>query len=120
MVNSESSEMYLETIYLLEEKHGHAHPSEIAKHLGVSKPSVTKAMKALVKKDLIVKEAYGPITLTAKGKAVSKKIYENHTLITAFLIKSLGLDEVEAADNACRIEHVISDTMRKAIIDYLG
>lgn len=120
MNNNESMEMYLETVYLLQQNNGHAHCADVAKHLGVSKPSVTKAMKHLKSMELITKEAYGPITLTIKGKSLSEKIYEQHQLITEFLVNSLGLDLDEASINACKIEHVISDKMLDSIKDYLG
>jgi len=120
MNNNESMEMYLETVYLLQQNNGHAHCAEVAKHLGVSKPSVTKAMKLLKSMDLITKEAYGPIVLTTKGMSVSENIYEQHQLITEFLVSSLALDVEEAARNACKIEHVISDKMFDSIKDYLA
>lgn len=119
MNNNESMEMYLETIYILESDHGHAHGAEIAKRLGVSKPSVSKAMKHLKAKGLVNKEPYGSITLTKKGKEISEKIYSNHRLISKFLGHSLKLDVNEASKNACKIEHVISDEMLIAIEKYL-
>ncbi len=119
MNNSESNEMYLETIYILERNHGHAHIVDIARMLGVTKPSVTKAMDQFKKQDLIRQETYGPVTLTEKGKAVSKKIYRKHQLITQYLEKSLGLSPDEASDNACRMEHNITGDMLKAIEKYL-
>ena len=72
---NKSIEMYLETIYILEIDHGHAHVVDIAEHLGITKPSVTKAMDKLKQEGLINKESYGHITLTEKGGAVAKKIY---------------------------------------------
>lgn len=120
MSNNESAEMYLETIYLLENNHGHAHGVEIAKQLGVSKPSVTKAMNYLKSKGLVNKEPYGAITLTEKGKEVSAKIYSKHRLISLFLEHSLELDANEVSQNACKIEHVISDEMLTAIKKYLN
>lgn len=119
MVNNESVEMYLETIYILEKEHGHAHGAEIAKRLGVTKPSVSKAMKYLKEKGLIAKEHYGTITLTIEGRSISKRIYKNHRLITLFLEDSLGITKLEAEKNACKIEHVISDEMIKSIEKYL-
>ncbi|GAA0732900.1 metal-dependent transcriptional regulator [Clostridium oceanicum] len=119
MNNNESMEMYLETIYILERDYNHAHGVEIAKRLGVSKPSVTKAMNLLKEKGLINKEHYGTITLTKEGREISKKIYNNHKLISMFLQKSLNLDFDEASENACRIEHIISDKMLNAIKQYL-
>lgn len=120
MNRNESIEMYLETVYLLENTHGHAHGSEIAKRLGVSKPSVTKAMNSLKEKGFINKETYGTITLTKKGKEISKEIYNHHKLITRYLMDSLNLTEEMAAENACKMEHVVSNEMIKAIKIYLS
>ncbi|OEH86603.1 hypothetical protein BHU72_10110 [Desulfuribacillus stibiiarsenatis] len=119
MSNSESMEMYLETIHLLEKNYGHARSVEIAERLGVSKPSVTKAMNSLKDKGLVNKEAYGTITLTKKGKQLSEKIYTNHRLLSLFFEHSLELTAQEADENACRIEHVLSDEMLEAIKGYL-
>lgn len=117
---NKSIEMYLETIYILESDHGHAHVVDIAERLGITKPSVTKAMDQLKKDGLIDKEAYGYITLTEKGETVSKKIYYKHCLVTHFLKKSLGLSYKEASINACRMEHIITDGMLEAIEAYVG
>lgn len=119
MNNSESVEMYLETIHILEKNYGHAHSIEIAKRLGVSKPSVSKAMNYLKDKGLVNKEAYGPITLTKKGKEISKQIYTNHRLMSLFLEHSLELTVEEAEESACRMEHVLSDDILEAIKVYL-
>lgn len=119
MINSESMEMYLETIHILEKSHGHAHGAEVAKRLGVSKSSVSKAMIYLKDKGLVHKEAYGTITLTEEGRELSQKIYDNHKLISSFLEHSLQLTSKEADENACRIEHVLSDGMLAAIKAYL-
>ncbi|KDR95416.1 iron (metal) dependent repressor, DtxR family [Peptoclostridium litorale DSM 5388] len=118
MSYNESVEMYLETIYILEKEHGHAHGVDIAEALGVSKASVSKAMKQLKAKDLVCKEVYGSITLTQKGRELSEKIYYNHQLITSFLEHSLGLTAAEASENACRMEHVVSEDMIQAIEAY--
>ncbi len=119
MQKSESNEMYLETIYILESNHGHAHIVDIARMLSVTKPSVTKAMDQLKKQDLIKQETYGPVTLTEIGKAVSRKIYRKHQLIEQYLERSLGLNPDEASVNACRMEHSITGEMLKAIEKYL-
>lgn len=119
MSSNESMEMYLETIYLLENSHGHAHGVDIAKKLDVSKPSVTKAMKHLKSQGFVNSKSYGTITLTKKGKELSAEIYRKHQLISLFLEHSLDLDSDEAAQNACRIEHILSDTMLTAIKGYL-
>lgn len=116
---NKSLEMYLKTIYVLERDHGHAHVVDISERLGITKPSVTKAMNKLKRIGLIEKETYGHITLTEKGKKASESIYYKHIRITEFLIKSLGLSEDEAAINACLMEHIITDKMLEAIEDYV-
>lgn len=116
---SESNEMYLETIFILEGEHGHAHVADIAEKMGVTKPSVTKAMDLFKKQKLINQEAYGPVTLTEKGKDVSKHIYRKHRLITRYLEKSLALSPDEASENACRMEHSITEGMLEAIEIYM-
>ncbi|MBT3318874.1 MAG: metal-dependent transcriptional regulator [Clostridia bacterium] len=119
MKYNESREMYLETIYLLEREAQHAHTADIAKLLGVSKPSVTKAMGLLKEQGLIEQERYGPVILTAQGREVSEKIYENHKLITQFIISSLELSPKQAEEDACKIEHIISQQMLSAMKAYL-
>lgn len=115
----DSAEMYLETIYLLEKAQGHAHVAEISKVLNISKPSVTKAMELLKNRELIHKEDYGPVTLTESGREMSIHIYERHRVIRLFLEKSLDLSMDEAEENACRMEHIISEEMFEAIKAYL-
>ncbi len=119
MNNNESMEMYLETVYILESNHGHAHGVDIAKRLGVSKPSVTKAIKYLKTQGFVNMQKYGTITLTEKGRERSEGIYSNHQLIELFLGHSLKLSSEQASINACKIEHVLSDEMLGAIKSYL-
>lgn len=119
MNNNESMEMYLETVYVLENSHGHAHGVDIAKRLKVSKPSVTKAVKYLKDQGFVYTEKYGTITLTEKGRELSEKIYVNHQLIARFLEHSLNLPADQANINACKIEHILSDEMLEAIKGYL-
>jgi len=116
----DSAEMYLETIYLLEKSQGHAHVAEISKALSISKPSVTKAMDQLKNRLLINKDDYGPVTLTDKGRELSQEIYERHLIITEYLQKSLNLSPEDAEENACRMEHVITDTLLESIKEYLN
>ncbi len=117
---NKSAEMYLETIYILQNIHAHAHVVDIAEHLGITMPSVTKSMNKLKNEGLINKEIYGHITLTEKGTAVAEKIYYKHCIVTDFLEKSLGLSPKEASVNACRMEHIITDEMLEAIESYVG
>lgn len=116
----DSAEMYLETIYLLEKSQGHAHVAEISKALNISKPSVTKAMDHLKNRLLINKDDYGPVTLTPKGRELSLEIYERHMIITQYLHESLNLSLEDAEENACRMEHVITDTLLDSIKEYLN
>ncbi|WP_053957269.1 metal-dependent transcriptional regulator [Inediibacterium massiliense] len=118
MKYNESVEMYLETIYILDKEHGHAHVVDIAEALGVSKASVSKAMKQLKDQELIYKETYGSITLTQKGREISEQVYYNHKLIADFLEHSLGLVPAEASENACKMEHIVSDSLLRAIEAY--
>jgi Mn-dependent DtxR family transcriptional regulator len=110
--------MYLETIYLLEQEHGHAHGVEIAKKLSVSKASVTKAVKNLKANGYISHESYGSITLTTEGKELSESIYLKHQMITEFLKHSLGVSENVASENACKMEHILTDELSEAISAY--
>jgi Mn-dependent DtxR family transcriptional regulator len=119
MIYNKSTEMYLKTIYILENHHGHAHVVDIAEHLDVTKPSVSKAMDKLKDEGLIDKESYGHIVLTEKGKKASEKIYYKYCLVAEFLEEALALTPKEASINACRMEHVITDNMLKAIEDYV-
>ncbi len=119
MSNNESMEMYLETVYILESDSGHAHGVDIAKRLGVSKPSVTKAIKYLKAQGFVNTQKYGTITLTEKGRELSEEIYSNHQIIELFLEHSLKLSAEQASINACKIEHVLSDEMLEAIKSYL-
>ena len=120
MKYNKSVEMYLETIYILENNHGHARVVDIAEHLGITKPSVSKAMDKLKEESLINKESYGHITLTEKGTTIAKKVYYKHRIITRFLEEALELSPNEAVINACRMEHIITDKMLRAIEDYVG
>lgn len=116
---TESTEMYLATIMLLEEEHESAKVVEIADVLRVTKPSVSKAMKQLLEEGYIDKELYGHITLTDLGRQVAEKVVHKRRLIISYLQHSLGLSREEASRNACRMEHVISDEMLEGIRTYL-
>jgi len=110
----ESGEMYLETILILSKKKGFVRSIDIAEEMGYSKPSVSRAMSILRQGSYILTDPNGAITLTPAGLAIAEKIYERHTMLTAFLCY-LGVDEKIAAEDACKIEHVISDEAFEAI-----
>ena len=110
----ESGEMYLETILVLSKKGAPVRSLDVAKQLGVSKPSVSRAMGILKNGDYIIIDDQGYITLTAEGAKIAKKIYERHIVISELLME-LGVDMKTAEEDACRIEHVISDKTFRAL-----
>ena len=110
----ESGEMYLETILRLSQTSGHVRAIDVGEEMGYSKPSVSRAMSILKQGGYIVIEADGSIVLTDAGREIAEKIYERHTLITNFLI-SIGVDKETATEDACKMEHSISDTSFEAI-----
>lgn len=104
----ESGENYLETILILKNRNGNVRSVDVANELGYTKASISRAMGILKKAELISIEDGGNILLTQEGQQKASEVYERHRLITAYLMKALGIDEVTAAEDACRIEHVIS------------
>ena len=118
MALHESAEMYLETIYLLTRKRNDVRSIDVAEHMGYSKPSVSRAMSLLKKGGYLAVDRDGFLALTAEGETVAEKIFERHTLLSRFLV-SLGVDQVTAAEDACKIEHVISDESLNAIKEHL-
>ena len=103
-----SGEDYLEAILVLREKNGSVHSIDVAQHLGYSKPSVSRAVKILREQSYITVESDGNLCLTEKGLALAQSIYQRHTILTEFL-KSLGVSDDVASNDACKIEHVISE-----------
>ncbi|MDO4617814.1 MAG: metal-dependent transcriptional regulator [Lachnospiraceae bacterium] len=114
----ESAENYLETILVLSQRQGYVRSIDIANELSFSKPSVSVAMKNLRQSELITVNDEGHISLTPSGLAIAAKVYERHTLLSDMLI-SLGVNPTVAAEDACRIEHVISDESFQALKSYL-
>ena len=104
----ESAENYLETILVLQKRNGRVRSIDIANELDFSKPSVSVAMKNLRENDYIKTDDDGYIELLPEGENIARKIYERHTVITDCLV-FLGVDRITAAEDACRIEHVISE-----------
>ena len=111
---SRSLEDYLEAILILEIKGGRIHSNDIAKHLKVSKPAVTKALKHLSNLGYVTKSTYSDVSFTSKGRTLAKNIYRRHTTIKKFLI-SIGVNEKTAETDCCKIEHVISNETLKAL-----
>ena len=114
----ESGEMYLETIYILSREKGTVRSVDVSEKIGFSKPSVSRAMGLLKKDGQIEIDGSGLITLTAAGLKRAKGVYERHIILTAAL-KSLGVDEKTADEDACRVEHYISDKTFTAIKKHL-
>ena len=114
----ESGEMYLETIHVLSKIHPHVRSIDISEHMGYSKPSVSRAVGILKQGGYILVDKDGFITLTDSGKAVAEKIFQRHTVISTLLIR-LGVSPEVAAEDACRIEHAISDESFTAIKAHL-
>ena len=104
----ESAENYLETILMLSQKNNYVRSIDIANELNYSKPSVSVAMKKLRESELITVDENGHISLTEKGLSIANTMYERHSLLSNWLI-SLGVPEDIALEDACRIEHVISE-----------
>ena len=110
----ESAENYLETILILKNKNGAVRSIDIANELCFSKPSVSVAMKNLRENGYIEVDSSGYITLLDSGRQIAEKIYERHTTLSKWLV-SLGVDAKTAAEDACRIEHIISSESFEAI-----
>ena len=110
----ESGEMYLERIYILTKKNHDVRSLDVAEYMNFSKPSVSRAVGILKQGGYITVDSDGYLHLTELGKEIASKIYERHTLLTEFLIR-LGVDEETAAEDACKIEHDISDKSFEAI-----
>ena len=109
----ESGEMYLETILILSRK-GPVRSIDVSEYMGYSKPSVSRAVSLLKSGGYLTMEDNGFLHLTEAGQELAEKIYDRHTTLTAALL-SLGVDRESASEDACRIEHVISDASFQAI-----
>lgn len=114
MIIQESAENYLEAILMLKQKNGEVHSVDIASELGFSKPSVSVAMKNFRTNGYITMDPHGHIELTQKGMDIAKSVYERHKLLTAMFI-SLGVSEKTAREDACKIEHDLSEETFEAI-----
>ena len=114
----ESGEMYLETILILKNKNEYVRSIGIAHTMHFSKPSVSRAIKLLKESHLIVVDDKGYIDFTDEGRRIAEKVYNRHQILTAFLI-SIGVSEKQAEEDACRIEHIISDETQQCIQDFL-
>ncbi|MBR1746922.1 MAG: metal-dependent transcriptional regulator [Clostridia bacterium] len=114
MRNTESREMYLETIYTLRKKGNRVRAIDVAEQLGFSRPSVSNALKFLKKEGLLYLDEANEIVLSKQGEEQAERVYERHKVLTRFLI-NLGADSTMAEQNACRMEHIISDELFEII-----
>ena len=118
MSNHESGQMYLETIYILSQNKSYVRAIDVGGHLGYSKPSVSRAMSILKKNGYVLVDADGAITLTESGMEIARTMYTRHTVLSEMLMR-LGVDEKTATEDACRIEHVISEESFLAVKKHL-
>ena len=114
MALHESAEMYLETIYSLSQSRPSVRSIDVAETMGYSKPSVSRAVGLLKQGGYLLMDKDGFLTLTESGVEVAKKIFERHNVLSRALM-SLGVSKEAAAEDACKIEHVISDETFAAI-----
>lgn len=115
----ESGEMYLETIYVLSQKSPNVRAVDVSEYMGYSKPSVSRAVGILKNAGYIVTDKNGYLVLTESGVEVAKRTYERHKVLKELFVK-LGVSEEIASDDACKIEHVISEEVFAAIKKYFN
>ena len=114
----ESGEMYLETIYTLSQTKNIVRSIDVVEHMGYSKPSVSRAVNLLKQGGYLTVENTGNLRLTEEGLQIAQKIYSRHQLLTRMLV-SLGVDPQTAGEDACKMEHVISDETFDALCKHL-
>ena len=114
MALQESGQMYLETIYVLSKEKTSVHSIDVSEHMGYSKPSVSRAIGILKSGGYVEMAEDGSLTLTESGLAVAEQIFERHTILTEFLMR-IGVDRETAAEDACKMEHDISDVSLMAL-----
>ena len=114
MTLTSSMEDYLEAVFMLQKRNGYTRCTDVAEHLGVKKPSVSRAVKELSKMGYLMKEADGTLSLTEQGRKIAERIYEKHQFFTQQLIEA-GVSPDIASRDACKLEHVISETSFKKL-----
>ncbi|MDO4200157.1 MAG: metal-dependent transcriptional regulator [Clostridia bacterium] len=114
-----SLEDYLEIIHILRQSVQNVGVTDIAKALGLSKPSVTRAIKSLKNNSLVIQEKYGKIVLTPEGEKIAESVYSKHKVLRKFLKEVLGISEGTAEIDACKIEHVISKETLEGVEKFL-
>ena len=114
MTIRQSAEDYLEAMVMLRERHGYIRSIDVAERLGVTKPSVSYAVKRLRENGYLRMDVGGRITLTDKGEEIAQRVYERHRVLTEYLIE-IGVSEAIAREDACKIEHDLSEETFAAI-----
>ena len=114
----ESGQMYLETIYVLSKEKTGVHSIDVSEHMGYSKPSVSRAIGILKSGGYVEMAEDGSLILTEAGRTLAEQIYERHTILTEFLVR-LGVDRATATEDACKMEHVISDRSLAALKKFI-
>jgi len=115
----ESGEMYLETIYVLSKEGKRVRSIDVGEYMGYSKPSVSRAVGILKKGGYVITDEEGFLVLTEEGRKVAEKTYERHEVLTKILV-TIGVSEEVASEDACRMEHIISDETFAALKKYAG
>ena len=115
----ESGEMYLETIYILSQQLSAVRSIDVGEYMGFSKPSVSRAVNLLKNENYITIDRDGSLHLTESGREIAERIYDSHKLLTKLLV-TLGVNEETAQEDACKMEHHISDETFYAIKNYLN
>ena len=115
----ESGENYLETILILQNKNAYVRSIDVANELEFTKASVSRAMSILKEAGFLTMEQSGNLVLTETGRKKAEAVYERHTLIAQFLEMALGVDPVIAAQDSCRIEHIISEESFERIKQFI-
>ena len=115
----ESGEMYLEAIFVLARERGRVRSIDVSEYLGYSKPSVSRAVGLLKNGEYLTVDSDGSLILTDSGREIAEKIYERHTFLTELLTR-MGVSRETAAEDACRLEHAISDESFRAIKEYVS
>jgi len=116
---TEHQEMYVKAIHVLSEKHKVARVKDIAKYLGVTKSSVSSALKHLAEKELVLYDPYSYATLTKKGKGLAEELVNKYGVLSDFMTDILAVPEDLADENACRMEHVVDDFVMERLVQFL-
>lgn len=114
-----SLEDYLEAVFVISKQRGNVRLTDIAEHLGVSKPSVNRAVNTLTQNGFLEHITYGDIVLTPAGESYAANVLRRHKLIKQFLMETLGVDEENAENDACKMEHVMSPVTIEKLYEYI-